>query len=128
MRSEEQQLETKLDTYRRELATVSKNVGDTQLEISQVKTKLVEFEEYERQLGDGTNDLEVAITTSDAMKLNSLIARTITPPEVETLQANKGFDDEFKQKDSSDTGFSSDPFAGEDPFKEGKNFGNISFI
>jgi len=120
LRGEESQLEMKLESYRREIDSSSKSIGDTQLEISQNKTQLLEMEEFEKRLSDGISDFDTALTNNDIMKINSLLPRSITPPIIETqnqTSSNNEFEsDSFAQKEGD---FSSDPFAGEDPFKEG---------
>lgn len=108
LKGEESQLEAKLEAYKKETEFTAKNVGDTQLEISHIKTKLMELEEYDRRLNDGITELDISISSKDIMKINNLLPRTITPPLIEAEQQNNGF---------SSNEFPSDPFAGEDPFK-----------
>ena len=108
LKGEESQLEAKLEACKKETEFTARNVGDTQLEISHIKTKLMELEEYDRRLNDGITELDVSISSKDIMKINNLLPRTITPPLIEAEQQNNGF---------SSNEFPSDPFAGEDPFK-----------
>lgn len=120
LRSEESKLEAILESNKREIDSASKTIGDTQLEISQLGTKLIEMEEYERRLNDGINDINYALSNNDIMKINTLLPRTITPPLIESQNTdhNNRFEsnDPFKQTQAE---FTADPFAGEDPFKEG---------
>lgn len=127
LKSEESKLESQLDYYRKETETASKNAGDTQLEIIQIKTKIIELEEYERRVSDAINDFDSALSAQDLVKISNLLPRTITPPLIETLSgANQnGFtrfeDQPFDQKSSDHMitapEFTTDPFADEDPFK-----------
>lgn len=127
LKLEESKLELKLDSYKREAENASKIAGNTQLEISHIRTKLIELEEYERRLNDAITDIDSAVSSNDVFKMNSLLPRTITPPINETLNPvnQNGFNafesDTFGQKQTvlknSSSEFVSDPFAGEDPFK-----------
>ncbi len=125
LKLEESKLELKLDSYKREAENASKIAGNTQLEISHIRTKLMELEEYERRLNDAITNIDSAVSSNDIFKINSLLPRTITPPINETLNPvnQNGFNafesDTFGQKQTvlKSSEFVSDPFAGEDPFK-----------
>lgn len=80
LRSEESQLQNQLGTFRHDVDSLSQNLGQTQLQISQVKTRLLHLEEYERRLTEGLSDLDAAINNNDYHKLNSLLVRPVTPP------------------------------------------------
>ncbi|XP_074598224.1 uncharacterized protein LOC141852951 isoform X2 [Brevipalpus obovatus] len=142
LKSEELQLQSKLSESRKVIEQLSSNLVNSQLQISQYKAKSVPLEEYEKQLRQTFEELELAIQNRDIHKLNSLIARPITPPVSEITDFNDNKEDLesgfFKNKDnefmSLGNEFMSDPFAGEDPFTEddpfknehlpGDNFGN----
>ncbi|CAG2162616.1 unnamed protein product [Oppiella nova] len=122
LKSEEAKLESQLDSLKRESQMVSKNAGDTQLEISQIGTKIVELEEYERRVNDAINEYNSALSTQDLVKISSLLPRTLTPPLIEPEpRVHNGFN-AFANESTITTGtaseFTTDPFAGEDPFKE----------
>lgn len=80
IRSEESNLQSKLAFLKKEMEQLSSTSGQIQLQISQVKALLVSLEEYEIQLKEGTADLEAAISGNEIHKLNTLLARPITPP------------------------------------------------
>lgn len=80
LRSEEATLQSKLGSFRQDVDSLSQNLGQTQIHISQVKTKLLHLEDYERQLNEGVSDLESAITNTDYHKITNLLVRPITPP------------------------------------------------
>jgi len=80
LKSEEGQLQGKLTLYKNDVDILSHNLGQTQLQISQVKAKLLILEEYEQQLESGTSDIDAAITSSDLSRLNTLLSRPVTPP------------------------------------------------
>lgn len=120
LRSEEASLQSKLGIFKQDVDSLSQNLGQTQIHISQVKTKLLHLEEYERQLNEGVVDLDTAITNTDYHKITTLLVRPITPPP-DLIEAKSGFDvDPFRDGFPSLTKeFSADPFSGEDPFKGG---------
>ena len=107
LKSEEIKLESKLTLTKSDAEQVAQGVTDTQLEISQLKTKSVELEEYERRVNDMISDYDQSIRNNDIIRIASLLPRSITPPPF--LDADTTLDDikaDF-----------TDPFAGEDPFK-----------
>lgn len=120
LKNEENLLQSKLNTCKKEVENLSSNVGQTQLQISQVKTQLVSLEEYEHHLTEGSKELTAAMASKDFHNLTKLLARPLTPPpELEPEIASGGFDsDPFKNANVSNQ-LSTDPFAGEDPFKGG---------
>ena len=124
LKTEESKLESQLEEYRRETETASKNAGDTQLEMSQIKTKIMELEEYERIVSDAINDFDSALSAQDLVRISNLLPRTFTPPLIEGHTGANGFkafeSEPFGQnpKDVRDiSDFTTDPFADEDPFK-----------
>ena len=126
LKSEESKLESQLEFYKNETETTAKTAGDTQLEISQIRTKIMELEEYERRVSDALNDFDSALSAQDIVKISSLLPRTITPPLIEAqIDTNQnGFtafeSDPFGQKSldiRNGSDFANDPFAGDDPFK-----------
>lgn len=80
LRSEENQLQSKLSGFKQEVDLLSGNLANSQIQISQIKNKLMHMEEYERQLTEGTAELESAITSNDIHRLNFLLSRSISPP------------------------------------------------
>lgn len=126
LKSEESKLESQLEYYKKETETTAKSAGDTQLEISQIRTKLIELEEYERRVNDALNDFDSALSSQDLVKISSLLPRTITPPLIEAQidTHQNGFtafeNDSFEPKSldiKNGSDFTSDPFAGDDPFR-----------
>ena len=107
LKSEEVRLESKLTLTKSDAEQVAQSVTDTQLEISQIKTKSVELEEYERRVNDMVADYDQSIQNNDVIRIASLLPRSITPPTF--LDADSTLED-------IKTDFA-DPFAGEDPFK-----------
>jgi len=85
LKSEEIQLQTTLNGIKKEMETLSASLANSQLQISQYKTKLLHFEEYERQLDEGISELEQSIENKDFIKLNNLVSRPITPPVIEAV-------------------------------------------
>lgn len=112
LRSQELALSGNLEQFRRDIDYISKTLADTQLQISQLKMKLMHMEEFESRLTNGVEELEAAMLNSDIVKLNALVARTITPTPFQDPEATLNSSD-FQNA------FAEDPFAGEDPFKEG---------
>lgn len=80
IRSEESLLQAKLANLKRDIDSLSNVSGQMQLQISQAKAILVSLEEFQSRLKEGTTELETAITNNDIHKLNTLIARPLTPP------------------------------------------------
>ena len=80
IRSEESSLQSKLAFYKKEMEQMSSTSGQIQLQISQVKALLLSLEEYEIQLKEGSADLEAAVAGAEFHKLNTLLARPISPP------------------------------------------------
>ena len=80
LKNEETLLQTKLNSCKKEVENLSSNLGQTQLQISQVKTQLISLEEYENQLQEGSKDLTAAIAGKDFHNLTRLLSRTLTPP------------------------------------------------
>lgn len=80
LKNEETLLQSKLSTCKKEVENLSSNLGQTQLQISQVKTQLVSLEEYEHQLTEGSKELAAAISSKDFHNLTKLLARPLTPP------------------------------------------------
>lgn len=90
------------------------------------------FEEYEKQLNDGINDLTLTLSNGDnIMKINETLSRlNITPPTIgyETFEVNNKsdeFNDTFDDKDNtfpSLNEFAVDPFAEDNPFGSGMLF------
>lgn len=70
---------------------LSANLANSQLQISQYKAKTVPLEEYEKQLDQALSELELAISSRDIQKLNSLLSRPITPPTSEITVSNNVF-------------------------------------
>lgn len=110
LKEEETILETKLETSKNDLDQISKTAAETQLEISQIKAKFLEIDDYERRFNEMMFDYDNAISNADYAKITSLLPKNLTPPEIlsEEFQI---IEETFKDE------FSSDPFAGEDPFK-----------
>ncbi|XP_054161336.1 epidermal growth factor receptor substrate 15-like 1 [Oppia nitens] len=122
LKSEELKLESHLESFRKESQLAAKTAGDTQLEISQIRTKIVELEEYERRVNDSINDMDSALSSQDIIKISNLLPRTLTPPLIESESQNynqNGFNAFQNESDikGNISEFSNDPFAGEDPFK-----------
>ncbi|RWS15872.1 hypothetical protein B4U79_06699, partial [Dinothrombium tinctorium] len=122
LRSEENQLQTQFENCKKEVSLMSANLANSQLQISQYKTKLMHFEEYEKQLNDGINELDIALNNNDVQKISNILITSITPPLSDLINdSNNGFtSDSFKDKDAAFPSlsheFTADPFAGEDPF------------
>lgn len=112
LKNEEIQLESKIASAKTEAEQAAKNATDTQLEISQIRAKHVELEEYERRVNDMITDYDYAINNQDIVKIASLLPRSITPPPFVALGSQTT--DEFNVSKAE---FTADPFAGEDPFK-----------
>lgn len=141
LKNEETLLVSKLNACKKDVDNLSSNLGQTQLQISQVKTQLVSLEEFEHQLTESSKDLTAAIASKDFHNLTKLLSRPLTsPPELESVSlssrfqfmkpsipfqepvASGGFEsDPFKNANVSSQ-FTSDPFAGEDPFQGGNSF------
>lgn len=86
LKNEESLLVSKLNACKKEVDNLSSNLGQTQLQISQVKTQMVSLEEHEHQLTDGSKDLTAAIASKDFHNLTKLLSRPLTsPPELETV-------------------------------------------
>lgn len=112
LKTEEAELEHKIIESKSEADQVFKNAADTQLEISSLRTNLLELEEYKRRVDTLMQDYDAAITHLDYVKIAALLPRNITPPPF-LSEADQSLHD----LNSSKPEFSSDPFAGEDPFK-----------
>lgn len=115
LKQEEVILETKLTKTKGEFENISELATKTQLQISHIKANQIEIDEYERRFNDISYDYDNAISNADYAKITTLLARSITPPAIlnEDLDlTNEQNNDEFKAE------FNSDPFAGEDPFKD----------
>lgn len=86
LKNEETLLVSKLNACKKEVNNLSSNLGQTQLQISQVKTQMVSLEEHEHQLTEGSKDLTAAISSKDFHTLTKLLSRPLTsPPELEPV-------------------------------------------
>ena len=81
LQSEEQQLESQLEAYRREMEEISKEIADSQLQLSHYKGKMLSIEQYEQLLIAYNQELDTALESKEAHKLNSLLNRQIEIPE-----------------------------------------------
>ena len=80
LKNEENLLQSKLNSCKKDVENLSTNLGQTQLQISQVKTQLVSLEEYEHQITEGSKELTAAVSSKDFHNLTKLLSRTLTPP------------------------------------------------
>lgn len=80
LKNEENLLQSKLNSCKKDVENLSSNLGQTQLQISQVKTQLVLLEEYEHQLTEGSKELATAVTSKDFHNLTKLLSRPLSPP------------------------------------------------
>ncbi|UXI14306.1 epidermal growth factor receptor substrate 15-like 1 [Sarcoptes scabiei] len=110
LKDEEKVLEEKFKNAKNDCEQISKIAADTQLEISQIKTNTMELDEYERQFNELVYDYDNAISNADYAKIISLLSYDIPlPPSLSNEDVQlEDFKDEFQ----------SDPFDGEDPFKD----------
>lgn len=84
MRQEEQQLEQQQHKSRDQLNELTKNLQDTQLQISQAKAKITHLQEQQRQMSDAIALYDSALATADA----SLVPDTSLQfnPEIEDIE------------------------------------------
>ncbi|KAK0173240.1 hypothetical protein PV328_006470 [Microctonus aethiopoides] len=128
LRQEEQQLEHQQNDSRDQLNELTKNLQNTQLQISQAKAKITHLEEQQRQMSDAIAIYDSALATGDP----SLVPDTSLQfkPEIETIDYNEGETrqnglDGNKQDIKDENAFSgvngsSDGFGDHDPFSSAK--------
>ncbi|XP_034936533.1 epidermal growth factor receptor substrate 15-like 1 isoform X2 [Chelonus insularis] len=87
LRQEEQQLEQQQNKSRDQLNELTKNLQNTQLQISQAKAKITHLEEQQRQMTDAIAIYDSAIAAGDP----SLVPDTSLQfnPEIEELELNE---------------------------------------
>lgn len=135
LKNEENELKEKFNAYKQELNNASENLTDTQLHEKQIKTKLMELQQFLTTTKAAIDDIEKAITIKDTIKLSALCSQTLTPPplSINALLTNgmksnesrsvpgsaRSFDQQqahFNDNSPFDISANFDPFAGEDPF------------
>ncbi|KAI4499824.1 hypothetical protein M0802_005080 [Mischocyttarus mexicanus] len=87
LRQEEQQLEQQQHKSRDQLNELTKNLQDTQLQISQAKAKITHLQEQQRQMSDAIALYDSALATADA----TLVPDTSLQfnPEIEDIEYNE---------------------------------------
>jgi len=131
LKNEEDELTEKFRVYKQELNTTAENLSNTQLQETQVKTKIGELEQYLAMTNAAIDDIEKAVNIKDTIKLSALCNQMLSPPtlSIDNLTANvmrnnidisPALEERTKLNDKSDQLFESlanfDPFADEDPF------------
>lgn len=152
LKNEEDMLKEKFSQHKEELSLTNERLSNTQLTEAQVKTKLIELNEYIAITNAAMGDIEKAIEHKDTIKLSYLCAQALTPPPLSVnnilTNSNKSStspssfvvqprtttthlpNNQNNENDSifdSSTNFdpfaNDDPFVGDDPFKsEDGNF------
>ncbi|KAJ8927022.1 hypothetical protein NQ314_020585, partial [Rhamnusium bicolor] len=135
LRQEEQRLEKQKAESMRKLDSLTSNLQDTQLSISQAKALITQLQEQTRQMNDAITACDTAIESGDVNQVPDTALRII--PDFRDPEYNKvgmvngdsnkqnGFEDDPFSNPSRPThhGFSDDPFKS-DPFKSKDAFSN----
>lgn len=139
LKNEENELKEKFNSYKQELNTATENLSNSQLTEKQVKTKLIELEQFLTATNAAIDDIEKAISIKDTIKLSALSNQVLTPPPLsinsllmnglssnsatsplpgQMTQANIDNNDPvFDSSTNFDPFADDDPFDGDDPFK-----------
>ncbi|XP_044004966.1 epidermal growth factor receptor substrate 15-like 1 isoform X2 [Aphidius gifuensis] len=122
LRQEEQQLEQKQNKSRDQLNELTKNLQNTQLQISQAKAKITDLEEQQRQMSDAIAIYDSALATGDP----TIVPDSSLKLELEIVDNDDDNNDNNKitnghNNDFTDVNGSSDRFTNSDPFSSSKN-------
>lgn len=137
LKNEENELKEKFTNLKEDLSNAIENLSNTQLQETQVETKLKELQQFLAMTNAAIDDIEKAISIKDTIKLSALCNQMLSPPPlsvnnlltngmkpVQTSVSGQRVDSLQQQQqlgtDNHDSIFDSsanfDPFAGEDPF------------
>lgn len=140
LKNEENELKEKFNHYKKDLGTATENLSNTQLTERQVKTKLIELEQFLTMTNAAIDDIEKAISIKDTIKLSALSNQPLTQPplsinsllmnglnsnsttspvpgQVTQTGTNDNNDPIFDSSTNFDPFADDDPFDGDDPFK-----------
>lgn len=147
LRDEENILKEKYNLGKKELDSTAENLTSSQLNESQVKSKIQELQEFLTTTNAAIDDIEKAISIKDTIKLSTLCNQPLTPPPLSinslltngintnpmgnpTTSMNAGqyahdnprhinenSNSLFDDQANFDPFANEDPFDGEDPFK-----------
>ncbi|XP_066150911.1 epidermal growth factor receptor substrate 15-like 1 isoform X2 [Euwallacea fornicatus] len=130
LRQEEQRLEDQKNESLNKLQSMTSNLQETQLNISQVKALTTQLQEQSRQINDAISICEAAIQSGDLSVVPDTtlrISAEFRDAEYSRLGLTNGenkqkdnFGDAFSRQNGSSTGFDDDPFQN-DPFKSKGN-------
>ncbi|KAI4486108.1 hypothetical protein M0804_006597 [Polistes exclamans] len=101
LRQEEQQLEQQQHKSRDQLNELTKNLQDTQLQISQAKAKITHLQEQQRQMSDAIALYDSALATADA----TLVPDTSLQfnPEIEDIEYDEKETKNVNEENKVDT-------------------------
>lgn len=142
LKNEESELKEKFSNYKQELGATTENLTNTQLQETQIKTKLVEIQEFINTTNTAMDDIKKAIDIKDTIKLSALCNQMLTLPLSINTQltngmkspsqqqsattttpatSNQPFDQPNRQNNENydslfDSSTNFDPFADDDPF------------
>lgn len=139
LKNEETALKDKFNACKQELDSTVENLSNTQLQDTQVNTRLAELQQFLSMTNAAIDDIEKAISIKDTIRLSALCNQTLTPPPLSTNSlltngmkstsatsplAGQAFDqlkNAAANNDNTDSMFESsaanfDPFADDDPF------------
>ncbi|XP_050294330.1 epidermal growth factor receptor substrate 15-like 1 isoform X2 [Anthonomus grandis grandis] len=119
LRQEEQTLENQKNDYLKKLESLTSNLQETQLNISQVKALTTQLQEQTRQINDAIVLCENAIEMGDASQVPEQALRIAADFQEYSRLAADGENkenDPFGRQNGSNSGFDDDPFQN-DPFR-----------
>ncbi|CAH1128231.1 unnamed protein product [Ceutorhynchus assimilis] len=131
LRQEEQRLEEQKNESLQKLESMTTNLQETQLNISQIKALTTQLEEQTRQINDALALCEAAIESGDASQVPDTALR-ITAGFRESEYSRLGLmngardNDPFSRQNGSNSGFHDDPFQN-DAFKSKTDPFNAAF-
>lgn len=139
LKNEENQLQEKFTSQKKELDSTTESLSNVQLHETQVKAKLIELQQFENMTNSANEEIEKAIAVKDTIELGTLCNQILTPPTLpvnnlltngvklttsSTSPINQSTEpsalnenDPFDSSTNYDPFADNDPFDGEDPFK-----------